>query len=145
MSLLEGEALYRKVGRKYIPVGNSMSDSYDRDLMKIGEFRLVFCSGDGERRYQHGVTPDTAGWHAAAMIAHKAIKDAIKEAAVHKPQLGRAKAYTKKQIALIEEFRKSMVAAGGFMPDYWQSSSPYDIADAAIKAVANYGALFAMK
>ena len=45
------------------------------------------------------------------------------------------KPYTKKQLAIIEQFKKDM---GGMYPSWWTESSGYDISEAAMKAVMDY-------
>lgn len=45
--------------------------------MNVGTFRLTYCYSDGGKRYWYGVTPDTTGFVAAAMVAHEAMEAAI--------------------------------------------------------------------
>lgn len=67
------------------------------------------------------------------MVARKAMEDAIREAVKMRPDT--PKPYTKKQLAIIEKFRKDM---GGMYPSWWAESSGYDISEAAMKAVLDY-------
>lgn len=133
------DTLYKKVGRKYVPVATSVDWArFEDDILPIGKFRLMYSCKEGGRRYYHGVTPDTAGWHAAAMLARTAMEEAIQKAAISSPQVGRGIPYTKRQRAIIEEFRQRMAQAGGFMPQWWESASAASIADAAIDAVLRH-------
>ena len=80
------EAIYSKVQRgkrvHYELVGNAAHwHSSDFDVLKPGQFRLEFASQDGMRRYAYPVSPDTAGWEAAALIARCAMEAEIKRAA----------------------------------------------------------------
>jgi hypothetical protein len=128
----EMRTLYEKVGRKYVPV----QIDYDRDTLKCGQFRLHYAYEDGGGVYFYDVTPDTAGFVAAAMIAHKAMEQAIRDATPSRPHIPTP--YTKKQIAIIERYRKEMVEAGGLLPEWWQHTSTWDIAKAGIDAVRNF-------
>lgn len=130
----ETEILYEKVGRRYVPRWDIWTDP--RDIMRPGQFRLVYAYGGGGYRYEYDVTPATAAWVAACMIARKAMEDAMYEAAQSKPSEPRA--YTKKQLEIIKRFREEMAAAGGNFPEWWSVTSPQDIADAAIKALENW-------
>lgn len=123
--------LYEKIGRKYVPV----QIDYDRDTLKCGQFRLHYAYEDGAGMYFYDVTPDTAGFVAAAMIAHKAIEQAIRDATPANP---RPLDYTKKQLAIINRYRAEMIEAGGLFPQWWQHTSSWDIAKAGIDAVRNF-------
>ena len=125
------ETLYKKVGRKYVPVAAHWSDC-DGDQMAAGTFRLTYAYGDGGKRYEYEVTPDTAAAVAAMTIAKKAMEVAIAEAAKMMPSGG---LYSKKELATIKEFRERM---GGMFPCWWHQASAHDIADAAIKAVDGF-------
>ncbi len=125
--------LYEKRGRKYIPVSERW---YGEDEMKVGEFRLTYCYQDGGKRYNYNVTPATASFVAAAMIARTALEEAIREKSVAKPHV--PKNYTKKQKEIIERFRKEMLDAGGLLPHWWEDTSVYYLSEAAIKAVQEY-------
>lgn len=127
------ETLYRKVGRRYVP----HQIEWDRERLNVGTFRLVYCRKDGEEIYKYDVTPDTAGFVAAAMIAEHAMISAINEAAIAKPSAVE-KPYTKQQLEIVEKFRQDMAAAGGLVPDWWEWSSQRGIAEAAIRAVRDY-------
>ena len=134
------EALYRKVMRgkraTYELVGNA--SSYDRDILPVGKFRLEFSSGDGMRRYAYPVSPDVAGWEAAALIAKVAMENAIREAARCVPQMSGERPYTKKQQAILTRYRAEMAQAGAHLPTWWQFTDCYHISSAAIEAVRSY-------
>jgi hypothetical protein len=131
------EALYRKVGRRYVPAYSSIE--WDRDCMPVGTFRLVFASGDGSQRYSHGVTPETASWAAAADIARHAIESAISEAVHAKPMDNKPRPYTKRQAEILARYRAEMREAGGLLPEWWQHTSARELADAAVDAVRHWG------
>jgi hypothetical protein len=124
--------LYIKRGRRYIPWGNGTDWSADHDAMEIGGFRLIHCPEPGHYRTRHDVTADTAGWVAAAMIAQDAMERAMQERAIAQPQ---TQQYTKRQMELIEQFRRDMAAAGGLVPSYWSHGAPHEIAQAGVDAV----------
>lgn len=128
--------LYEKIGRRYIPVFERWHTSCDEDQMKLGTFRLTYCYTAGGRRYEYDVTPATAAFKAAAMVAKDAMVEAMRESA--RPNPSGAIPFTKKQKEIIERFRQEMSAAGGLLPNIWQHADPYEIAEAAIKAVENY-------
>jgi hypothetical protein len=100
--------------------------------MAVGTFRLTYAYGDGGKRYEYAVTPDTAAAVAAMTIAKKAMEVAIAEAAKMMPSGG---LYSKKELATIKEFRERM---GGMFPSWWHQASAHDIADAAINAVQGF-------
>lgn len=127
------EPLYRKVGRKYVPVAARWYEEQDADQMAVGTFRLTYAYQDGGRMYTYDVTPATAPMVAAMMVARKAMEDEIREKARLCPV--NYKEYTKEQLAIIEKFRKDM---GDIHPLWWTASSAWEIADAAMRAVANY-------
>ena len=124
--------LYRKEGRRYVPHEVRWSDPSDG--MKVGTFRLTYAYAEGGRRYEYEVTPDTAGFVAASVLYRQAIETAINEAAMASPQLG-CKPYTKRQLAIIETFRRDMAATGGLVPTWWQFKSSWQISQAAIEAM----------
>lgn len=128
------EPLFRKVGRKYVPVSANWGEYNYRDTMAVETFRLVYAYSDGGRRYEYDVTPATAPAAAAMMIARKAMEEAIGEASKMRP-MGGLKPYTKKQQALIAKFREDM---GGFYPSHWTQNSAHEISQAAIKAVLEF-------
>lgn len=105
--------------------------------MQAGTFRLTYCYTKGGRRYEYAVTPDTASWCAAAMIAREAMEEAIRKAA---PASNHAKTipYTKKQLAILARFREEMSAAGGLLPEWWEHTSPYELSKVAVEAVRNF-------
>lgn len=124
------ETLYRKVGRKYIPVAARWYE--DGDQMAVGTFRLTYAYKDGGRRYEYDVTPDTAGAVAALMIARQAMEGAIHDAAKMRPI---SRPYTLREKELIAQFRMDM---GGMMPSYWNEQTAWEISEAAVKAVREF-------
>jgi hypothetical protein len=126
------ETLYKKIGRKYVPV----RVEFDRDTLAAGCFRLHYAYENGAGMYFYDVKPDTAGFVAAAMIAHKAMEQAISDAS--KPRAMDPTPYTKKQTEIIERYRKEIMEAGGMFPTWWQHASTWDIAEAGIDAVRNF-------
>lgn len=135
------EAIYRKVQRgkrvHYDLIGNASHWSSDFDVLKPGQFRLEFASQDGMHRYAYPVSPDVAGWEAAALLARDAMESAMRKMATAAPQLGNT-LYTKKQLAILERYRTEMAAAGGLFPIWWQHTSAHDMSQAAIEAVRGY-------
>ena len=127
------ETLYRKVGRRYVPV--SITWDYNKDFLKVGTFRMKYAYGDGGGMYEYDVTPDTAGFVAASMIARKAMEQAMQDAAIMKPSERGTRPYTKRELALIEQFRKDM---GGMMPTWWEGNTNFKIAEAGIKAIRDF-------
>ena len=115
---------------------DTAASDWDRDYLKPGTCRLVIASGDGLRRYAHDVTPDTAGWVAAATIARIAMEQAIHERSAYTPS-GPMK-YTKNQLAVLAHCKKLMVEAGMLMPTSWTSTTAHEISQAAIDAVKGY-------
>jgi len=121
---------------RYKPWGNV---DHCTDVMKAGQYRLVYCPEDGHRRYYYDITPDTAPLMAAYAVAHYAMEEAILERAKYRsstPEL-----YSPEQQALIKEFQQKMADAGALMPSYWIDSTAYDIAKAgadALKAIAAF-------
>ncbi len=99
MTTTETETLFRKVGRRYVPAYSLADWSYDKDLMPVGSFRLVHAYSNGGRRYAYNVTPDTAGWVAAATLAVHAMTEAIHKA--NQLTIAGGKPWTKKQQAAI--------------------------------------------
>ncbi len=129
--------LYEKRGRKYVPYSLVWHYERDQDQMKVGEFRLTYCYSNGGRKYDYAVTPATAPFVAAAMVAREAMEQAIRDKIVATNHI-KSRPYTKKQLAIIERFRKEMSDAGGFLPTWWENASVYEISEAAIKAVQEY-------
>jgi hypothetical protein len=129
-------ALYRKEGRRYVLDCDSLN-AYDRDMMKPGQFRLTYAYQEGGRRYDYAVTPDTASFLAACIVARQAMEDAMNKAAVAQKR-EEFKPYTKKQLAVIEKFRAEMAAVGGLLPTWWGIPTVTDIAQAGIDAVVGY-------
>ena len=128
--------LYEKRGRKYVPYSFNWYENYG-DQMKVGAFRLTYCYSNGGRKYDYAVTPATAPFVAAAMVAREAMEQAIREKIVATNHI-KSQPYTKKQLAIIERFRKEMSDAGGLLPTWWENASVYEISEAAIKAVQEY-------
>lgn len=137
---MTSEAIYRRVQRgkrvHYELIGNARSWHSDMDVLKPGQFRLEFASQDGMRRYAYPVSPDVAGWEAAALIARGAMDEAIRRAHQAKP-MG-VTYFTKKQLAVLAECRQKMEACGACLPTHWQHSTPHEISQAAIDAVREY-------
>lgn len=127
------EPLYKKEGRKYVPVHARWYEADCGDAMEVGTFLLTYAFSDGGRRYEYDVTPATAPMIAAMMIAKTAMEAEIMELSKMRPS-GSAE-YTKKQLAAIERFRSEM---GGMYPSWWTENCHYKIADAALKAVLEY-------
>ena len=127
------ETLYKKVGRKYVPVVAQWYEGSDKDQLNTGTFRLTYAYRDGGRRYEYDVTPATAPMVAAMMIAREAMESAIRHASKMRPIT--AQAYTKRQQALIAKFREDM---GSIYPSWWIEGSAFDISEAAMKAVLEF-------
>lgn len=130
------ETLYRKVGRRYVPVLNSRT--YERDTMHVNTWRMVYAYSEGGRRYQYDVKPDSASFKAAAMIAKQAMVDAIIKASAATLDVQNGRPFTQKQKRIIKRFRAEMAAAGGMLPVWWVHTSAEDVANAAIKAVEDW-------
>lgn len=131
---MKTEPIYKKVGRKYVPVRGYWLEDARADSMVVGTCRLVYCYADGARRYEYDVKPDTAAFMAAALVAKVAMENAIREASAMRPS-GNLSRYTKKELACIEQFRKDM---HGLNPTHWQGAPAHEVADAAIKAVQEF-------
>lgn len=126
--------LYEKRGRRYVPVSDA--SLYERDTMRVGTFRLTYCYREGGQRYTYAVTPDTAAFVAAAEVAAAAMERAITKASlanVSAPTL-----YTKRELALIDEFRQRAQAIGLLMPAWWTHLTPCEIVYAGIDAARSY-------
>lgn len=132
---MKTEPLFKKVGRRYVPVQTYWHEHHDIDRMAVGTFRLTYAYCDGGRRYEYDVKPDTAGFVAAAMVAKVAMEDAIKSASTLRPS--GVTRYTKAQMECIERFQKEMA---GLAPTHWQGAAAHEIADAAIRAVQEFRA-----
>jgi len=133
MSEKPTEAIYKKVGRKYVPVSARWHEDSSTDSMTAGTFRLTYAHKDGCRRFEYDVTPATAPAAAAMMIAKTSIEESLRRECSMRPS--GQQAYTKKQMALIEQFKKDM---DGFYPSHWTEQSAHTISDAAIKAVMEF-------
>lgn len=136
MTTTDTEPLYRKVGRKYVPAYSLADWNYDKDLMKAGSFRLVHAYSDGGRRYAYDVTPDTAGWVAAATLALHAMTEAIHKANQHTIASGTP--WTKKQQAAIAQANAILEAAGIWSGRGWTTAAAHDVAQAGIDAVRQW-------
>jgi len=136
MTTTETETLFRKVGRKYVPAYSLSEWNYDKDLMKAGSFRLVHAYSDGGRRYAYNVTPDTAGWVAAATLAAHAMTEAIHKANQHTIASGTP--WTKKQQAAIAQANAILEAAGIWSGRGWTTAAAHDVARAGIDAVKQW-------
>ena len=101
MKITETETLYSKKGRRYVPAYSLAHWNYDGDMMPVGSFRLVHAYSDGGRRYAYDVTPDTAGWVAAATLAVHAMTEAIHKA--NQLTIASGTPWTKKQQAAIAQ------------------------------------------
>ena len=129
--------LYKKQGRRYVPAYSVAEWDYDKDRMAVGTFRLTYAYADGGRRYEHDVTPDTAGWVAAALQAKHAIVEAMRKAATqHRPATSKV-LLTKKQQQAVAQAR-AILNEAGVLSSMWESASPESIADAAIAAVLQH-------
>lgn len=127
------DTLYRKKGRRYIPERTTFGD-YEMSI-PVGSFVLVHAYSEGGRMYHYEVKPDNASFVAAAQVARKAMVDAMRKASPARPQIGSVTPYTKKQLAIIEEFRAKMAETGAMLPDFWQYISLEEVAQAGIDAV----------
>ena len=131
--MTDTQSIYKKQGRKYVPVSARWYEDANADQMAVNSFRLTYAYADGGRRFEYAVTPDTAGFLAAAMVAKVAMEDAIRDASIPRPS-GTTR-YTKAQRACIDKFRRDMA---GLAPDFWAGVPSYEIANAGIKAVLEY-------
>ena len=136
MTTTETETLFRKVGRKYVPAYSLSEWSYDKDLMPVGSFRLVHAYSDGGRRYAYSVTPETAGWVAAATLAAHAMTEAIHKA--NQFTVPSPKPWTKKQQAAIAQANSILEAAGIWSGRGWTTAQAYDVAQAGVDAVKRW-------
>ena len=133
MTEKQAQPLYSKVGRKYVPIAARWHEDANADQMAVNTFRLTYAYADGGRRFEYAVTPDTAGFMAAALVAKVAMENAIRDASMPRPS--RPTRYTKAQLACIEQFRRDMA---GLAPDFWAGVPSHEVADAGIKAVLEY-------
>lgn len=131
------DPLYKKQGRRYVPAYSIADWDYDKDRMAVGTFRLTYAYQDGGRRYEYDVTPDTAGWAAAALLAKHAIVEAMRHAATrHRPATSKL-LLTKKQQQAVAQAR-AILNEAGVLSSMWESASPEAVADAAIAAVLQH-------
>ena len=132
------DPLYKKHGRRYVPAYSVAEWDYGKDRMAVGTFRLTYAYQDGGRRYEYDVTPDTAGWAAAALLAKHAMVEAVRHAATqHRPATSSVALLTKKQQQAVAQARAILTGAG-VLSSMWESASPESIADAAIAAVLQH-------
>ena len=136
MKITETETLYRKEGRRYIPTYSLAAWNYEGDMMPVGSFRLVHAYSDGGRRYAYDVTPDTAGWVAAATLAVHAMTEAIHKANRH--TIAGGTPWTKKQQAAIAQSNAILEAAGIWSGRGWTTAAAHDVAQAGIDAVKQW-------
>ena len=136
MKTTETETLFRKVGRRYIPAYSLSEWSYDKDLMPVGSFRLVHAYSDGGRRYAYEVTPDTAGWVAAATLAVHAMTEAIHKA--NQRTIASGTPWTKKQQEAIKQANAILEAAGIWSGRGWTTAQAYEVAQAGVDAVKRW-------
>ena len=136
MRIAETEILYRKEGRRYIPTYSLAAWNYDGDLMPVGSFRLVHAYSDGGRRYEYNVTPDTAGWVAAATLAVHAMTEAIHKA--NQLTIASGTPWTKKQQAAIAQANAILESAGIWSGRGWTTAAAHDVAKAGIDAVRQW-------
>jgi hypothetical protein len=127
------EILYKKVGRKYVPQSRVFDFEH---AMPVGSFMLVYAYTDGGRQYEYAVTPDTASFVAAAMVAQKAMEQVIQDKSEYKPQGGTM--FTKAQQKILAEYREKMREVSGNLPTWWNAGSSHEIVSAAIEAVRSY-------
>ena len=132
----ETTPLFKKVGRKYIPVAAQWYEDAGKDQMDAGTFRLTYAYKDGGRRYEYNVTPATAPMVAAMMIAKVAMEEKLRDMSRMHP-MGTITPYTKKQLALIAKFRDDM---GGMYPTHWTQDSVHEVSRAAMDAVMGFKA-----
>ena len=132
----ETETFYRKDGRRYVPAFSAGNWDYDKDVMEVGTFRLTHAYSDGGRRYEYNVTPDTAGWVAAATLALHAMTEAIHKANQH--TVASSTPWTKKQQAAIAQANAILEAAGIWSGLGWTTAAAHDVAKAGIDAVRQW-------
>ena len=118
----------RKPNGRYEPVVEA--EKYDYQTMPAQGFTLTYRK-DGMTQWEYDVKPDNASFLAAAIIARVAMEEALRTAATYKPGTGQK--FTKKQIALIEQFKTDM---GMSYFSWWQETSSRDVAQAGIDAVS---------
>jgi hypothetical protein len=141
MKLIDGyETLYRKVGRRYEPIGTAreLHRRYEH-FLHAGQWRMEYCPRDGRGRYWYDVKPDTASWSASAMLAEDAMLEAIDAARLAKVQEPKRQ-MTKRQEKAFEQAQKILAEAGLLDPQWWTHKSAYEIAKAGLDAVREYKA-----
>lgn len=126
--------LYEKHGRRYVPVYHS--ESLHEDRMKVGTFRLTYAYLNGGQRYYYEVTPDTAGFCAAMMLAAEAMERVLIEELHAKPATTRP--YTKQELALLEEFERRASEIGFLWPRHWIQNTAHEVVEKALRTVRDY-------
>ena len=127
------DPLYKKQGRRYVPAYSIADWDYDKDRMAVGTFRLTYAYQDGGRRYEYDVTPDTAGWVAAATLALHAMTEAIHER--NRMTVATRQPLTKKQQAAVQRANAILEDAGIWAGYGWTSAAAHEVAQAGIDAV----------
>jgi hypothetical protein len=118
------EIIYKKVGRKYVPV-RYYDSNFDRGFPEGSS--LVTKMGNSELR-QYKIDPAHAPMIAAGKYAYEGMLDGLRAASEMRPKTA---PITKKERALWEEMKKVM----GDSAFYVQFPSLHDIADGGIKAM----------
>jgi hypothetical protein len=117
----------RKPNGRYEPIVEA--ESYNYVTMPAEGFTLTHRKA-GATQWEYAVTPDTASFVAAAMVAREAMEESIRQAATYRPSAPIP--YTKKQLAIIEQFKVDMQM---HVPTWWEQTSARDIVQAGIDAV----------
>ena len=132
------EILYRKVGRRYVPVSRSWRLDSPSISAPIGQYVLAYSYAEGGQSFSYTAKPDTAGFIAAVLAFRSEFAAAMNDRApsIHMPE---KKRYGKEEKKLIEKFRKDMAAIGSLIPTFWKSTSADELVDAAIDAMMRKG------
>lgn len=116
------ETIFRKVGRKYVPVGE-----YDPAFMDHWPYGInMVVVRDGHTMYRYQVDPNTAGLLGAGLMCKDAIAKAIHQAAEMRPNPAPV---SERARELWEELREEL-GAGAYFLEYPAVS---EIANAAIR------------
>ena len=132
--IINTETLYKKIGRRYVPVCGLQIPNPET-MQKAGTWRMSYQYADRGTRYAYDVTPDTASFAAAAMIATDAIEQALKDAAKAKCAIPKNTKFTKKQQAALKHAREIMEAAGGVLPTTWWVENGRTVAEKIVRAI----------
>ena len=132
------EILYRKVGRRYVPVSRSWRLDPPSIRAPIGQYVLAYSYAEGGQAFSYTAKPDTAGFIAAVLAFRSEFALAMNARVPSTPQVGR-KPFSKEEKKLIEKFRKDMAAIGSLIPTFWESTSADELVDAAIDAMMRKG------